>query len=254
MSELRFCFVSFEDNEQSEVGDTFTHTWVKPAWGYCVTKYVYFWGSVGGVTSPSTSPFFSFHNTYNIPPPVEATFYIPGSTSDATRRWSTSRFVLNLVTTIDNFGFQTVGQKQFGSGMRFTNVTIPKLSYLWEVKLKFQSAALVSTPCQKIRLRSEIAPNSAVFTDLANFDARAWSASPLYWLNIPTWVAAGLYESPDVKTLFQEVISQPAWLPGNPVTFLFDDFLNNCTGDRRPWSYDGNPAKSPSLWVKYSPP
>jgi len=65
-SELYFCFVAYEDNEQIEPGDTLIHSWVKPAWGYCVTKYVYFWGYVGGVVSPSTSPFFSYHNKFSL--------------------------------------------------------------------------------------------------------------------------------------------------------------------------------------------
>lgn len=68
MSELRFCFTSFEDNEQAEAGDTLTHTWEKPNWGFCVTKWCYFFGSVTGIYSPSTSPFFEHHNTFVIPP------------------------------------------------------------------------------------------------------------------------------------------------------------------------------------------
>jgi len=69
MSELRFCFVSFEDNEQAEPGDTLTHTWVKPNWGYCITKFCYFWGYVSDVVSPSTSPIFEYHNDF-----VQTTF------------------------------------------------------------------------------------------------------------------------------------------------------------------------------------
>lgn len=69
MSELRFCFVAYEDNEQTEAGDTLEHTWRKPAWGYCITKWCYFWGYVAGVVSPSTSPFFKHHNT--------STIYVP---------------------------------------------------------------------------------------------------------------------------------------------------------------------------------
>jgi hypothetical protein len=73
MSELRFCFVAYEDNEQREAGDTLLHSWLKPNWGYCVTKYSYYWGVVAGVVSPSTSPFFTHHNARTIYPP---TFYL----------------------------------------------------------------------------------------------------------------------------------------------------------------------------------
>lgn len=68
--DLRFCFVVYDDNEQLEPGDTFTHTWFKPSWGYCITKYCYFWGYVSGEVAVSTSPPFSHHNTRkDFPPP-----------------------------------------------------------------------------------------------------------------------------------------------------------------------------------------
>ena len=61
--DLRFCFTVYEDNEQQEPGDTFTHTWVKPDWPECTTKWLYLWGSVAGETCVSTSPLFKYHNT-----------------------------------------------------------------------------------------------------------------------------------------------------------------------------------------------
>jgi hypothetical protein len=67
-SELRFCFVSYEDNEQQQAGDTLIHTWLKPNWSYCITKWVYFWGYIAGQPSPSTSPFFKHHNSRIYPP------------------------------------------------------------------------------------------------------------------------------------------------------------------------------------------
>lgn len=69
-SELRFCFVAYEDNEQIEAGDTLTHSWVKPAWPFCTTKWCYFWGYRLGIISPSTSAIFKHHNVLAIPAPA----------------------------------------------------------------------------------------------------------------------------------------------------------------------------------------
>lgn len=60
--DVRFCFTVYEDNEQIEAGDTIIHTWVKPAWPECTTKWLYLWGSVAGETCVSTSPLFDYHN------------------------------------------------------------------------------------------------------------------------------------------------------------------------------------------------
>lgn len=60
--DIRFCFTVFEDNEQYEDGNTLLHTFWKPSWDICTTKWCYFFGFVGGVASPSTSPLFKYHN------------------------------------------------------------------------------------------------------------------------------------------------------------------------------------------------
>lgn len=58
-----FCFTAYHDNEQEEAGDTLTHTFIKVPWPCCQTRYFYFWGSVAGVTSNSTTAFFTLHST-----------------------------------------------------------------------------------------------------------------------------------------------------------------------------------------------
>lgn len=69
--DVRFCFTVFEDNEQFEAGDTLVHTWWKPDWAVCTTKWCYIWGTVGGVVSSSTSAILTYHNDgiEPLPPP-----------------------------------------------------------------------------------------------------------------------------------------------------------------------------------------
>jgi len=84
---LRFCFTSYEDNEQEEAGDTLYHTFTKEPWPVCQTRYFYFYGQVGGFESPSTSGLFDYHR---VAPPITKVFYpdvYPGVTSnDGTTR------------------------------------------------------------------------------------------------------------------------------------------------------------------------
>lgn len=68
--DIRICFVVYEDNDQYEAGDTLIHTWYKTNWDVCVTKYMYFWGSINGEVCVSTSPIFDYHNTGESPVPV----------------------------------------------------------------------------------------------------------------------------------------------------------------------------------------
>ncbi len=60
--DVRFCFTVFEDNEQEETGDTLNHTWWKPNWPICTTKWLYVWGMRAGETCVSTTAPFKYHN------------------------------------------------------------------------------------------------------------------------------------------------------------------------------------------------
>lgn len=59
--DARFCFVAFEDLEQDEAGDTFTHTFTWTGWTECQTRWFYFWATSWGEKMKSTSPIFSKH-------------------------------------------------------------------------------------------------------------------------------------------------------------------------------------------------
>ena len=63
----RYCFDLYKDNEQFETGDSITHTFIKPSWACCETRYFYFWGCKFGYLMPSESTIFEHHNRYNDP-------------------------------------------------------------------------------------------------------------------------------------------------------------------------------------------
>lgn len=60
----RYCFDLYHDNEQFETGDSITHTFLKPTWACCETRYFYFWGCKFGYLMPSETTIFEYHNPY----------------------------------------------------------------------------------------------------------------------------------------------------------------------------------------------
>lgn len=62
-TDLRYCFVAWEENEQIEPGDTLTHTFIKTNWPICQTRWFYFVGTVAAEQQPSVSPIFKKHRT-----------------------------------------------------------------------------------------------------------------------------------------------------------------------------------------------
>jgi len=63
----RYATCFWENNEQQEAGDTLTHTFIKEPWPSCETRYFFFWGTVNGQDSLSTSPIFKKHRPTYIP-------------------------------------------------------------------------------------------------------------------------------------------------------------------------------------------
>ena len=59
--DIRFCFVTFTDNEQEEEGDTLIHTFYKHDWPICQTRYFYFHGTIQSEKSLSVTALFKKH-------------------------------------------------------------------------------------------------------------------------------------------------------------------------------------------------
>jgi len=100
--DVRFCFTVFEDNEQEEPGDTVDHTWWKPDWPVCTTKWLYVWGSRSGEVCVSTTAPFKYHNDgvdpIEPPPPPEPEIfenwqgYCPGAWNIKRYFWDAQTF------------------------------------------------------------------------------------------------------------------------------------------------------------------
>jgi len=63
----KYHFPVYYDVEQTEDDDTVYHTFFVEPWPFCVRKWFYFLGKVGGIDSPSTSAIFTRHHK-GLPP------------------------------------------------------------------------------------------------------------------------------------------------------------------------------------------
>jgi len=130
--DVRFCFTVYEDNEQYEAGDTLIHTFWKPNWPYCTTKWCYFWGKVAGVECVSTSPIFKYHNdgVSPIPPPDKLLLFnsiepqrIIGANGGSFRTWNLSHFVPENATGVIIQLVNSHASQRYGWGARKPGVT-----------------------------------------------------------------------------------------------------------------------------------
>jgi hypothetical protein len=148
-----------------------------------------------------------------------------------------------------------LGVGQYMAGMRFRNVKIPAGARIKSAVLKIRSYTDGLTGNVDGILRAEAADNPADFSGFGRAPSKVpkTSASQVWKLaSDAPWMANTWYDSPDIRTVIQEVVDRPGWSAGNAVVVVFSS--NTDTGsDRQFWSYDGDPDSAAKLVITYRP-
>jgi len=148
------------------------------------------------------------------------------------------------------------GGNEYGSAMRFLNVTIPAGKVIDTAVLYLRCRGAESGTIVNTRIRAEKAVDPIRFTDAVDFDARVWTDEFINWDGLEAWSALAYYTSPDFKTVIQEVIDQVGWNSGQAMVILWDDWEGRSTLNafRQPYSHDGGAPSAAKLIVTFSDP
>ena len=173
--------------------------------------------------------------------------------------------------TVDDWGLDPIRiyagssiaeAKQFGGGIRFIGVTIPRGSTIDSAYFKVTSGRDDAVITCRTRISGHDVDNSGTFTDKADFDdryANHRTTAIVDWNNIPAWTlneyGADTF-SPDIKAVIQEIINRDGWVSGNALSLFWEDFddRSDLGAIRRGHSHDGDPAKAARLEVTWTPP
>lgn len=69
----------------------------------------------------------------------------------------------------------------------------------------------------------------------------------------PAWTVGVLVNSPELKTIVQEIVDQGGWASGNAIMlFIRDNQPGNVSGQINFTAYDGTPGDAPKLHVEYT--
>ena len=168
--------------------------------------------------------------------------------------------------TPDWFGFGSVSlfagaydavNYQYGVGIRFNNIYVPQGATITEAHLSFISRASLGGVVTKTMVSAEDVDNAPAFiNDSAVFDARFvnHTAARINWDGIGAWTVNLHYESPDIASVIQEVVSRPGWVQGNSIVIFWEDFddrSNHAGAGRDAFGYAGVPDQAPWLTITY---
>ena len=147
----------------------------------------------------------------------------------------------------------------YGSGMRFTNITIPQGTTIDSAYLTLTASNPMSGAAVKARISADDTDDAATFSTVGDFDTRyaARTTARVDWDNIAAWTNELEYDSPEIKTVIQEIVDRGGWTSGNDIAIFWEDFDERTSvglqSMRFAYAYDASAAKSPKLVIIYLP-
>jgi hypothetical protein len=157
-------------------------------------------------------------------------------------------------------GYVSSGQPDWGSGLRFTSITIPKGATITAAYLTITAKDSFSATTVKSYISAEAADNPATFAnDKAAFDTRFGThGDRIAWDNIAAWTADTEYQSVGIKDVIQAIVNRAGWSSGNAIVIFWEDFDKRSTQSgttvRTGYTYDASTAKAVKLHIEYSVP
>ncbi len=132
------------------------------------------------------------------------------------------------------------------SGMRFANLPIHQGQEILEARLVL-TAQNDDSGASTLSLYGEATDDAAAFTNTDDdLSSRADTTATVSWTP-SDWLNNLEYESPDLKTVIQEIVDRPGWTPDNALVLVVEHDANN---DRRARTFDDNPSRAAVLKVK----
>jgi PKD repeat protein len=133
--------------------------------------------------------------------------------------------------------------------MRWVNLSIPPGSTITKAWIQF-SAKEAQSEVTNLDFFAQAADAAPTFSGNKNdIGARPRTSSVVTW-SPPAWTAGQIgagQQTPDLKSIIQEVVSRPGWKLNNPLAVIV-----NGTGHRTAWAWDGNALQAPLLHVEYT--
>lgn len=151
---------------------------------------------------------------------------------------------------VDDPGQVTALRRQV-VGIRFAAVNIPADATITAAYLEFKVDKDTASEPTSLLIRGERSAKSKTFTgEAGNVRSRAQTKAFAQWNSVEPWTTQGQAKrSVDLSAIVGEVITQPGWTKGSPVTFLIDGY-----GRRVAKSFENSASEAPLLHIEYTAP
>ncbi len=152
----------------------------------------------------------------------------------------------------DRVELRNQGGNVYVGGFRFRNVALPPGAIITHAELDFRARKDNTETTELTIYGHDVAtsprfPTSKGTDDPADRLAAATSAK-VTWTNVPDFAKGDRYQSPELKSIVQELVDAPTWASGEPMTFL----VTASNGSRRRVSTrDDGSSRGAILRIEY---
>ena len=123
---------------------------------------------------------------------------------------------------------------------RFAAVPLTNRTVITHAYLRVQAYA-AGTGASAYSLRGEAYDATDSFHVGAYLGARSVTTAAVAWTVASAWTEDGVYVSPDIKTVVQEIVNRPGWASGNPIAIQMRNTASS-GGYQMIYSYEGAAA------------
>jgi len=139
------------------------------------------------------------------------------------------------------------------TGVRFTNITIPKESQILTAVVTFRALGSESGTTCRIRIFGYDIQDAPAFDTIGNFLGAGRTTQYKDWTPA-AWTSGTDYDSEDVSNIIQHLVNGIAWVSGNDIVLFFEDWSSTNGAFRGARSYDSSTTLCPRLTITWTPP
>jgi hypothetical protein len=145
---------------------------------------------------------------------------------------------------------------QGGGGMRFTGVSLDQGTTIENgTHITFHARVTDSGNTVRSRIEGEDVDDAATFSSYSDYSGRSRTTASVNWDSIGSWTENSEYDTPEIKTVIQEIVNRGGWSSGNDMVLFWDDHDDRTTGSsahREAESYNGDSSEAPALHIEYA--
>lgn len=140
------------------------------------------------------------------------------------------------------------------AGFRFLGLNTPKNATIISAYITLTSNSVSTADNVNVRIKGESNATPATFSTYNDFAGRTRTTALVDWSTIPHWAFFTTYNTPEIKTIVQEIVNLAGWGVGQNITLFIANNSSTASANRAVNDYSASAPDAAILYVQWSVP